>query len=144
MLGLIDSFYSTIKTGVSNCYPYTFDGSNGDNRGGNQNYAKGICATNEGDTSLSPAKTTYWPSSTSSAHEILEELNILLTSGRLTDENKELIKVHLEREMKAGDVAKAIRLTQELILSTPEYHVRFFSVLSFEIKKIKLTISTTN
>ena len=123
VIGLIDSFYSTIKTGISNCYPYTFDGSSGDDRGGNQNWAKGICATAEGDTSLSTAVTTYWPSSTSSVTDIIEELGILLTSGRLSDENKDIISRHVEKEMEEGDVAKAVRIAQELMLTTPEFHV---------------------
>eukprot|EP00804_Cyclotella_cryptica_P013853 CCRYP_002403-RF/>CCRYP_002403-RF protein AED:0.04 eAED:0.04 QI:361/1/1/1/0.81/0.82/17/505/2306 len=123
VIGLIDAFFSTVKIGISNCYPYTFDGSSGDDRGGNQNWALRICATKEGDTSLSSAKTTYWPSSTSSASDIIDELSILLTAGRLTDDSKALIKAYVGEEIKNGDIAKAIRIAQQLILSAPEYHV---------------------
>lgn len=123
MIGLIDSFYSSIKTGITNCHPYTFDGSSGDDRGGNQNWSKGICALEEGDTSLSSAKTAYWPPSTASAYEIVEDLSLLLTSGRLTKENKALIAGHVKTAMKEGDVGKAVRIAQELVISTPEFHV---------------------
>jgi hypothetical protein len=122
VLWLIDSLLNTVKTGITNCYTYTFDQARSDERGGNQNWAWDYCAKEEGDTSLSSARATYWPSSTASADTIINELGLLLTSDRLTEENRAIIRAHVEKEMNNGDVSKAVRVAQELILSTPEFH----------------------
>ena len=57
-----------------------------------------------------------------SLDDILDELDILLTSGRLTDKNRELIKSHVSLVFDTGDVAKAVRVAQELIFASPEFH----------------------
>ena len=53
--------------------------------------------------------------------DIIDDLDILLTSGRLQGStNRALIKSILQPMM--GDIPKAIRAAQQLVLSTPEYH----------------------
>lgn len=80
------------------------------------------CAKTEGDVSLSPAIITYQPSTTSSVDGVIDELSTLLTSGRLGDENRALIKSTILPYFSSGDVAKATRIAQQLIISAPEFH----------------------
>ena len=80
------------------------------------------CPNTEGDYSLSPATITWTPSSTASVDDILEELNVILTAGRLSTSNKALIKTVMEQYFSSGDVGKAVRIAQQLIFSSPEYH----------------------
>ena len=80
------------------------------------------CPTIEGDTSHSPAITSYWPTSTSSVDDILDELALLMTAGRLSPKNRALIKSMVSVPFSSGDVAKAVRAAQQLIWSTPEVH----------------------
>jgi len=114
ILTLLDASYSTTKFGIVDCYGmnsfkswkhrYPFD-----------------CPSEEGDTSLSPARISYTPQSIGSVDSISDDLDLLLTSGRLQGSaNRALIKGLVEPMM--GDVAKATRAAQQLIVSTPEYH----------------------
>lgn len=114
ILFLLDAYYSTVKFGIVECHKMSsFEGW----RTGGYPFD---CPTTEGDTSLSPARVSYWPQSATSVDDILDELDVLLTSGRLQASNRALIKSLVEPMM--GDVPKAIRAAQELILSTPEHH----------------------
>lgn len=80
------------------------------------------CPTSEGDTSFSPATTSYWPSSTSSVDDILDELALLMTAGRLSTKSRSLIKPIVSVPFNSGDIAKAVRAAQQLIWSSPEVH----------------------
>ena len=114
IMNLLDSTFSIVKFGITDCYKPSFEGW-----GVSQPFA---CADEEGDTSLSPAKPDYWPSSTTSVDHILNELDVLLTAGRLGDKNRALIKGIVEQEYNMGGVAKAVRMAQQLIFATPEFH----------------------
>lgn len=114
VLFLLDAYFSTVKFGIVDCYKmasfeswrhtYPFD-----------------CPSEEGDSSFSPAKLAFTPQSSASVDDMLDELDVLLTSGRLQDGgNRALIKSLVEPLME--DVTKAVRAAQQLILSTPEYH----------------------
>jgi uncharacterized protein (DUF1800 family)/uncharacterized protein (DUF1501 family) len=113
-LYLLDSIFSMIKFGMSNCYSPSLDGWNVQ-----QAFS---CASVEGDTSLSPAKVDFWPSSTASVDDILDELSVLLTAGRLGDKNRATIKLFVEQVYNTGDVSRAVRVAQQLIFSSPEFH----------------------
>lgn len=114
-LDLLDSMFSVVKFGVSPCYNPTLDR----NRGTLPGFG---CASSEGDTSKSIAVPSYFPPPSASVDDILDELDILLTSGRLTDKNRELIKSHVSLVFDTGDVSKAVRVAQELIFASPEFH----------------------
>lgn len=80
------------------------------------------CPTTEGDYSLSPATPSYWPQSTTTVDDVIDELDVLLTSGRLSGtSNRALIKSLVE-PIFASDVAKAVRAALQLIVSTPQFH----------------------
>lgn len=113
---IIDSFFTTVKFGVVDCFPNSFGKRvwrNGNPMG---------CPTGEGDTSNAQAMITYTPSSTVNVDEILDELSLLLTASRLGDSNRNLIKSQIEPEFAGGNIEKAIRIAQQLISSTPEFH----------------------
>mmetsp|Transcript_598 Transcript_598/g.1174 ORF Transcript_598/g.1174 Transcript_598/m.1174 type:complete len:1161 (+) Transcript_598:1495-4977(+) len=113
ILFLLDAYFSTVKFGIAECHSMSSFG------GWKHNYPF-ECPSTEGDSSLSPARLSYWPQSTASVDDIIDELDILLTSGRLQDRNRALIKSIVEPMM--GDESKAIRSIETLLLSTPEYH----------------------
>ena len=109
-LTLLDSIFSVVKFGVSDCYSPSLEGW------GVSMKSVFSCATSEGDTSLSPAKADYWPSSsTASVDDILDDLSVLLTAGRLGDTNRATIKPFVEQVYNTGDVSKAVRVAQQLI-----------------------------
>ena len=79
------------------------------------------CPASEGDTSLSPALMSYSLPTTSSVDDIINDLDLLLTAGRLQgSDNRAIIRSIVEPMM--GDVDKATRAAQQLIVSSPEYH----------------------
>ena len=115
ILFLLDSYLSTIKFGIVDCYSmYSFEGW--------KHHYPFVCPTEEGDTSLSPARISYEPQSIDSVDSIIDELDLLLTSGRLQGStNRALIK-NIIGPIMGTDVAKAVRAAQQLVVSTPEYH----------------------
>lgn len=80
------------------------------------------CPNEEGITTDAPARVTYVPSSTASVDMILDEMSVLLTSGRLTSNNRQLMKPIVEQALNSGDVSKAVRIAQQLIFASPEFH----------------------
>ena len=114
MLGLLETIFGTIKIGVTHCYTPSLENW--------RERPPFECASTEGDTSLSVASSDYWPASTSSVDDILDDLSLLLTSDRLGDKNRALVKSVVEQEYNTGDVAKAVRMAQQLIFATPEFH----------------------
>ncbi len=108
---LLDGLLTTIKFGVTRCY---------------QGFGtKGFdCPTVEGaPTDGQEAALTYSVQATSSLDGILDEMSLLLTSGRLSDQNKEIIKNTVENIYLNVDPDRAIRIAQQLILMSPEFHV---------------------
>ena len=71
---------------------------------------------------VSAASPEFWPASTSSVDDILDELQVLLTSGRLTAKNRAIIKSIVEPEFNVGNVAKAVRIAEQLVFACPEFH----------------------
>ena len=117
ILTLIDSFWSTSKFGVVDCNKMnSFDSW--------KNYYPFSCPSTEGDYSLSVAAPSYIPKSTITSDDIIDELDVLLTSGRLTNSiNRDLIKSLVDPVFAAGEWPKAVRMAQQLITSSPEYHI---------------------
>lgn len=115
LLFLLDAMSTTVKFGINDCPRVPrFEGWRVSSPFG--------CSTIEGNTDFSPAHFTYWPSSVASVQDILEDLSLLLTSGRITASNKALIASLVQPIFDTGDVPKAIRAAQQYILTTPEAH----------------------
>eukprot|EP00538_Stauroneis_constricta_P006056 CAMPEP_0119562960 /NCGR_PEP_ID=MMETSP1352-20130426/22092_1 /TAXON_ID=265584 /ORGANISM="Stauroneis constricta, Strain CCMP1120" /LENGTH=2119 /DNA_ID=CAMNT_0007611481 /DNA_START=203 /DNA_END=6559 /DNA_ORIENTATION=- len=113
--GILDGMFSATKYGVtaSPC-------SRG--FGGNKPSGLSRCPSSRdvGDTSKSFG-TLQYSSSATSAEEIVDELALLLTASRLGAANKQLI-IDQVAPLMDTDKAKAIRVAQQLIVSTPEFH----------------------
>ncbi len=109
---LLDGLLTTVKFGVLDC----FQGFGHD--------TFGECPTIEGaPTDSQEGALTYSVEGATSIDEVLDDLSLLLTSGRLSDKNKEIIKDTVEDMYLNGDSDKAIRIAQQLILMSPEFHV---------------------
>ena len=109
VLTILDAAWSAVKFGISKCPKASSFGA-----------FPLPCSDVEGNTSISPAHLSFVPQSFASVDAIVDELDIMLTSGRLQTENKVVIKSLVEPFMEDGP--KAVRAAQQLILSTPEYH----------------------
>ena len=114
ILDLLEGMYNTVKFGITDCVSPSFEGY--------RTRSPFSCASEEGDTSHSPARPTYWPSQIAAVDDILDELSLLLTSGRLGASSRAIIRPFVQAEFEAGDIAKSIRVAQELIIGSPEFH----------------------
>ena len=66
---------------------------------------------------------TYYPDSNmTSPEQVIEELSTLLTSGRLSQKNKELIIEKYNSTKHDKDEVTALKVAQQLISTTPEFH----------------------
>ena len=112
ILSLLDSFYSTVKFGITSHSCYGWGGRMSSFDAWDHRYMFS-CPSVEGDTSQSPAKMSYLPLSIASADTIIDDLDMLLTSGRLQgSNNRAIIKSIIEPMM--SDAAKATRAAQQL------------------------------
>lgn len=115
LLELHEGIFGLVKFGLKKCYANSLEG-----------YRVGLpwpmSCNEEGDSETAPARSTYWPPSTASVDDILDDLSMLLTSGRLTPKNRAVIKSVVEPEFTQGNVAKSIRMAQQLLFATPEFH----------------------
>jgi len=111
LINLLNGLYSTVKFGLSMCY----GGLGSKNLGA-------ACPKREGViTEDALGMTMYTGESAHTIDDILDELSLLLTCSRLSLRNRNIIKSAVER-FYGGDKAKGIRIAQQLIISTPEFH----------------------
>ena len=105
---LIDGILTTYKNGLTNCengFGYRLEGG---------------CPTVEGDYSTAEGVLAYAPEATT-VDALIDELSLMLTAGRLGDTNRAIVKGAIEPYF-AGNRPKAIRIAQQLITSSPEFH----------------------
>jgi uncharacterized protein (DUF1501 family) len=109
VLALIEGMFSLIKYGLSECY-----GGFGDN-------TPDSCSTYpEGDTATSPkalGRLMYEPTE---GVDMIDEMALLLTAGRLKD--PALLHYMYELGLGAYDDAGSMRIAQQLLVSAPEFH----------------------
>ena len=74
---------------------------------------------------------TYSPSSPNDPSNVVEELSLLLTGGRLNQNSRTVIA---NAYSSAANHDEGLRLAQKLMFSTPEYH----STNLFDMKTIEL------
>lgn len=113
--------YTTVKFGVIQCKNI----ANKELKNSFGTFRHGYhfqCPENEGETHFSPARATYSPPPTASVDDLLDELALLLTAGRLGEKNRAIVKGAVEPAFNSGDVAKAVRIAQQLIFASPEFH----------------------
>jgi hypothetical protein len=61
----------------------------------------------------------YLPTNPNNAANIVNELSLLLTRGRLSSQSQQIIRQAFQSD---GDSSDGLRLAQKLIASTPEFH----------------------
>jgi len=129
LLELHEGIFGLVKFGLKKCYKDSLEG-----------YRVGLpwsmLCNEEGDTETAPAHSTYWPPSTASVDDIIDDLSMLLTSGRLTPKNRAVIKSVVEPEFNTGNVAKSIRMAQQLLFATPEFHSTSVTRNSNEVREL--------
>jgi hypothetical protein len=109
----VNGLVSLIKFGLDYCYEGFAFARNKDVRYG-PNCIPGATS------SLTLGRLTYRPDDmTSAASVVVDELAMLMTSGRLSSANRHLVEVVYSRET---DVKMAILKAQQLIATTPEFH----------------------
>ena len=60
--------------------------------------------------------------------QVVDELSLLLTSGRMSEHNRGIIVSEYEKELlRYGDVGKAARVASQLMVVTPEFHSTAFN-----------------
>lgn len=62
------------------------------------------------------------PTDDSTATAVVNELALLLTGGRLSDNSRTVIESAYNSALSSGDAGKALRMAQKLIVVTPEFH----------------------
>mmetsp|Transcript_27131 Transcript_27131/g.41641 ORF Transcript_27131/g.41641 Transcript_27131/m.41641 type:complete len:739 (-) Transcript_27131:168-2384(-) len=107
-VALMNGLYSLIKSGLTFCN-YGFSVK-----------VPGVCSdATDGGYGASSGKLEYVPPT--DIGEALEEMFGILTAGRMTETNADIIS-NIVNEVAANDLGKAMRLAQQLIVSTPEFH----------------------
>ena len=112
--GLMNGLYSTIKYGLSPCNSGLGSGDNlGVCKEGDFSHAQAVLAFERNFDETVSSPDTH-------ADAVVNELARLLTSGRLSDDNRQIIKeAYVD---KLPDQAAALRIAQQLIVTSPEFH----------------------
>lgn len=112
LLKLTNSVFQTVKFGVSLCY------------GGFGRFNFGaVCPKTEGViTNDAFGELTYTAESSATADDVLDELSLLMTASRLSETNRRIIKDAFQSTYDSGDKEKGIRIAQQLLFTTPEFH----------------------
>ncbi len=111
VIGLLNGLFSLIDIGMSSCF------------GGLGDTTTVICDDSDKDKDPldhSHGIITYSPTS-SNATEIIDELALLLTAGRLNELSRDVITSAYIKKAEDEDEAQALRLAQKLIISSPEF-----------------------
>ena len=122
-IGILNGLFSLVRTGLNPC-EYGFGYYN------RKKYNNKFCRAFDGqylptgDFTQSTGYLAYSPSSGNNvtSNEVIEELSTLLTSGRLSTENKLIISEAYTHAKNIHDQEMAVRIAQQLIVTTPEFH----------------------
>jgi len=107
IIGLLNGLYSMTEFGLTSC-KQGFGIKNGSNE---------FCV--QGDVSTARARLTYSPTEPNNAKKVVDELATVLTAGRLNSESRLVIQNEYENALNNDS---GLRLAQQLIASTPEFH----------------------
>mmetsp|Transcript_11814 Transcript_11814/g.16547 ORF Transcript_11814/g.16547 Transcript_11814/m.16547 type:complete len:853 (-) Transcript_11814:109-2667(-) len=111
-IDLVNGLHSLIKYGFAECYQ-----TGGEDYGfGKWNIGSGSCS--DGSYNRATGTLAFQPS-IESATDVVNELSMLLTSGRLNAESRKII---MEAYDGAPDTAAGLRIAMQLVTTTPEYH----------------------
>ncbi|KAL7569392.1 hypothetical protein ACA910_010477 [Epithemia clementina (nom. ined.)] len=118
ILSTVNGFESLTKYGLMDCF-----GGFGYNRLFMDGSPVPDCSTIVlGDYEGSTGHLTVQPDKSLTASAIVDQLSLLMTSGRLSSTSRTIIQQAYEEKKATSDHAKAIIRAQQLILTTPEFH----------------------
>jgi hypothetical protein len=129
-IGLLNGIFSLIKYGLSNCY-----GGFGMNwKTCHESYFVGA------ESYLSFARPFDAETTSVDDHTaaVVKELSTLLTSGRLSSTSRQVIEAAYKEKLSdsSGGAASALRLAQQLIATTPEFHTTNTVKLSGQVRSL--------
>ena len=114
VIALMNGLFSLVDIGMSNCY-----GGLGDRN----TWWCDEYLTKTPEEMLSRGFLEFEPASTStSADDVVNELALLLTGGRLNSASKTIMVNAYEQEVQSNGAEAALKVVQKLLLSTPEFH----------------------
>lgn len=100
-----------IKFGLTSCH-----------NGIGNSLTNGECPVQDGDYDESDGWLRYAPPEDATIDDLLDDLSLWMTAGRLTESSHNFVKETVEKLYNDGDRAKAVRIAQQLVASTPEFH----------------------
>lgn len=112
VIGMLNGILSLVNLGLTECYSGFGDHTTWSCSGlgsyldtSNMQYTRG--------------KLTYLPTTSSDVGSVVDELSLLLTAGRLNSLSRDLI---IEAYINAPNEEDALKVAQNLITATPEFH----------------------
>jgi hypothetical protein len=112
VVGLLNGLFSLIDIGMSNCF-----GGLGDT---NSWYCEGYL-TNTPEEMYSTGHLTFDLANSSSGEDVVNEIALLLTGGRLNSYTKTVVINAYDQELKVKGKKAALKLAQKLVVATPEF-----------------------
>lgn len=123
-VGLLNGMFSLVKYGVSRCHGGFSNQHTGHCSEGN--YANSPAYLSFSRPYVAPAEGSRRLSEDAHAESVVKELSTILTSGRLSDDNKAVIKAaylaKLSDTTLSDPSGAALRVAQQLIITSPEFH----------------------
>jgi hypothetical protein len=107
---MIDSMLTMSKFGLTSCH-----------NGIGNSLDNGDCPVRDGDFSKSDGWLRYAPPEGASADELVSNLSLWMTAGRLSETSHQFVKEAIESMYNGEDKAKAVRVAQQLVASTAEF-----------------------
>ena len=130
---MTNTMISYLKYGVSSCYG-GFGGAEPDT------CMIGATSPNNGESTYDPANNGL-----ATPAEIVDDLATLLTSGRLDDKKREIIKGAYEETIARGKSSKeAIINAQQLIVASPEFHATNLGHTVGQTRALPVSPASTN
>jgi len=110
-LGFLNGVGSLIKYGLTGCRGGFGQRAGKCSRAGESNFEE-----------YTEGKLEWRPTLPSSAASVVEELSLLLTAGRLSEQNARVIRDAYDGAAEEGGVDAALKIAQQLITAAPEFH----------------------
>ena len=157
LLGWLNGMIAMVKFGLNTCKGgfSEYWGSDTASKGVDEFFPPGtgrsVCGYANSGSKLQHWKVREWadgnltfaPQGTSSA-EVIDELNVLLTSGRLNEQNKLIIMRAYEDEYaSSGSTYEALLVAQYLFLATSEFHATNDNALTTTLRTLTSSSSSS-
>lgn len=118
VVGYLNGLTSLIDNGLTNC-------NNGFGWGGGVRNCRNKTTINQ----TNDGALTYQPAVGATADDIINELDLLLTSGRLNPATRDLIKEEYEMNLAKSGPDFALARAEKLFITTPEFHTTGGNIL---------------